>query len=170
MSRALRAVAGIGLCASSQIAVVFGKNRGLGGSRSRSPVAETLRWSMVGLIGGDRYQAAWASTRTATRRRPEATAGRPRRPGGHGPRGRPREAFVDPVVRRMRQTGNPNIGVAEMARMKINYYKRREKTYERNWLDRAVVAGDGEGGCIIDAGHARCHVEARSRPHAAAQG
>lgn len=33
--------------------------------------------------------------------------------------------------------------------MKINYYKPREKTYERNWLDRAVWQVIGGGGGIV---------------------
>jgi len=57
--------------------------------------------------------------------------GRGRRPGK-----------VEPVVRYLRQTGNPNLMVAEMARMIINRHRPREKVYERNLLKRAIDAGD----------------------------
>ena len=95
---------------------------------------------LAALIGGDRYRGCVGIYEKL--QLGHGSGGQGGRAGTDPARGRPRESFIDPVVRWMRQTGNPNIGVAEMARMKINYYNRPEKTYERNWLDRAVAAGD----------------------------
>ena len=61
-------------------------------------------------------------------------------------RGRPRGSRVDPVVRMMRQTGNPDFMAANMARGIIAYYQPRQEKEKR--LRAELDACKARGGDI----------------------
>ncbi len=67
-------------------------------------------------------------------------------------RGRPRESRVDPVVRMMRQTGNPNFMAATIARAIIDYHQPRKEKKKRLLAELdACKASGGDIWPIIDA-------------------
>ena len=61
-------------------------------------------------------------------------------------RGRPRGSRVDPVVRMMRQTGNPDFMAAKMARAIIDYHQPRQEKEKR--LRAELDACKARGGDI----------------------